>query len=208
MSNDMAGSGSPRCPARPDMSNKPPQSRASELVVVTGRPPTPNDDVPAELAPRGLRGEAQRVVSRIEAAQQLSASVYPMAQGLYRLVSESGDEYIIDMDSYDSGEHDPNCLCEDFQYRCREIGIDCKHLLIIKRLINRGCLPPISSEPVSWVENTLDDLLEHIYEYRQPDDSRELALLAKEISSLKETPLEADVRELKSRFSAAQEQTS
>lgn len=69
------------------------------------------------------------------------------------------------------------CLCDDFHYTCVPRSMDCKHILLTKRLIHSGLLPPPSADPEPWVDGRLDELTALVERYarREREDDMGLA---------------------------------
>lgn len=134
-----------------------------------GTPPVQSDDIPPELRIRGFDTAPEEMVSKMENAWELNASVYPMARGLYRIESETGEEYHVDIAGQVSGEPQAACLCGDFHFRCGKDGLDCKHIILVKWLVYAGILPPVDADPEQWIPNRLAAAREQVSEIARED---------------------------------------
>lgn len=189
-------------------------SDALHEVVLAARPPTavvPDHDTDCDRAalrtaadaahaPYGAPENREELRVRQERAAELTATVTPIARGLYRVVSGSNSEYIVDLDGYVDGEHRAICECNDYRYRCGPDGYDCKHILYVKRLVRNGLLPPHTADPDEWLQTRLDYLRRLIETRRDATDNavrqRELDRLADRVDQMAAEPYEREYREL------------
>lgn len=63
------------------------------------------------------------------------------------------------------GDETAACLCDDFIYHGAPGHCDCKHILLTKRLISCGLLPPPDAEPETWLNERLDECEDIVTEY-------------------------------------------
>lgn len=69
-----------------------------------------SESVQPEVDPRTLRAATEHM------------TVIEEAQALFSVTTQSGSEYTVDL-------REPACTCEDFQYRCEQLGEQgCKHV--------------------------------------------------------------------------------
>jgi hypothetical protein len=74
--------------------------------------------------------------------------------GLYTVVSQSGEEYLVDLDSRESP-----CTCPDMQYNFPENG--CKHRQRVQLMVESTALPA-PDEPADKYDAVLDETLENV----------------------------------------------
>jgi hypothetical protein len=100
-------------------------------------------------------------------------------------IETHNDSYTVDLLNGDSIEPTAACTCPDYQYRCRKEGIDCKHILLVKRRIQKNVLAPPSTNPELWMRNYTDDLLYSLTALDMPERTRihieNMLLLAAEV---------------------------
>lgn len=151
-------------------------------------------------APYGRSDVRDELRTRQQRATTLSATVIPIARGIYSVNSGSGSEYIVDLDGYVDGVHRAICECNDYRYRCGPGGYDCKHILLVKRLVQNGLLPPLTADPEEWLYTRLDYLERLITAYQEATNStvrqRELTRLNEQIDRMTAEPYEREYRDL------------
>lgn len=119
--------------------------------------PTTTDEL--AVRPRGLTTHPDSTIARIENAASLDALTSHEAPGMYS-VTTPDHTYTVDLLSGTTNEPAAACTCPDYQYRCAEASIDCKHIHHVKHRIKNGQLAPPSTNPEVWMREYTDTLLD------------------------------------------------
>lgn len=104
---------------------------------------TPDEDILSNLT--------QKQQTRAKNAIHERLSVIPQAPGMYWVITYSDEQY---PRKYSINYDVQSCTCKDYMYNCDpDIGPVCKHIWMVRLLIQERNFPDQQTVPINWLQN-------------------------------------------------------
>lgn len=109
-----------------------------------------------------------QLFSRLDRSDSAIIVCQPMiADGLYTVStfdtdSDAVSKNVVDIYSRRGDRWHPSCTCSDYTYRCASTGLECKHILAVKKQVSNGILKCGGEKIETWYRDFFDRYCEAV----------------------------------------------